>query len=1641
MKKGFVLLIFIFITLLSKGQQYIASNHMSGTGDVAPEGLISDGLQNTYISGFYKDNFTHDGQVAPFKGEYDIFLAKYNDDQEEDWFVSIGSTGLDGTTKLAFASDGNIFIAGTCSANCEFGSTDGNTETLEFSTSSDGRNIFLAKYNANTGALMWAEIIVAGFGTQALYSLAVDETGNVLIGGNTVGIASFPTSTANAGLQATTAFVAKFDSEGKYLWNTTILQSPVTTTTMPIITGIVAYADHYVFAGYPQNQFTLTDALENSQIVTPASTTVGKQYIITASIGLDGKLGWIKHSDAPTNTTVGQLVKDESGTLFLSGLFATSNSTDFKYDGAPVGLVRNGTGSDIYVFSLNSNGDLIHANSGGSPTSDYIYGIQIKNNLLYIAGNLGSGITLPGNRKLDPGIFVAAYTIATDKSFTLIDALEGAKAFDAKGVVFSPKSFKLMGAFYTSPLYIGDSIFINPNTATRDLYMSKACPIVGITPTVTNVTGCDVTAKNGSISLAVAGDAGPYTYQWEKEGSGIIKGQTQPTISGLDTGRYVATVLFNSQYCSKSANVTVTAPGALSITTLDVTHAACDQLPASTGTIQVSTSPAADATTQFKAVGTVPGNPTPVYTVEWTINGGDANFNNYTFANCPPGQYEISVKNGTCETKKQTALAALASDGSIGIQVQDYTCNLHNLADTVGMVKATVDVDRTGKNVWFMLADAVTGATVQSTSQGKGEVTADGSVCEFDKVLPGQYVVTTGEIGTQCMIESSEINIANPPVVTISSVKDADVLCSGTATGRISVTAKGGVLDGEGKSTLSYILNYADDTPTNVKPDPRPTAVYFDNLAAGLYNVIVKDQAGCTDSVRNVDLSDLNEPITVVMDGLPYAACYGQNNGSVKLVASGGVHPDETTTYTYTLTSGGNSYQNASGNFEKNLPAASYTATVTEHTTKCKVPGPSVIIKSLDQLTFSDPAHENVKCKDGNSGTISIATITGGTGTYTASLTKENIPVGSDTEAPYKFEDLYKGDYMVSVVDDYGCTAVASKQVVITEPATAVSLVVTGSSNVTCPGFLNGSITVEASGGTITTQTSYAYELYLGGELEAGPQPENVFSNIPAGNYTIKAIDANGCEAFAARNVTEPPTSMTYTIAQVDAKCFGSEDGSITITITSSTTGTLYYTLTDAKGNPIKDSSPIPSFSGLKAGTYRIQVYEGANCGQLTEAIVIGQPEKLQIVSIETTPTSCRIPADGTATVTVSGGTGPYTYGCCELTGVTTPDLSHTFTGLDNSTHHAFVVDDNGCETGDKDFTVAITPNPSLTAAQSKLTGCNEKSSIGVISAAATAATGGSDVFQYKLGESGTLQTSADFGTLTAGDYTVIVVDGNACQAKVENVAVRAAYNPVATVTGSNIKCYTDKGSLTTTVDVETDLDGTEGSVISYQFDMNGEHFSDPGPSGDLSNLSPGEYTVHVVDSYSCQGEGSTTIAAPSEPLGLDVTATDAYGSTKGSITAQPKGGWLQYTITCYQVTMAGDVEKGVQTGDGSKSYTFQNLEVGTYKVIVVDTEGCMSYKLQDIKMATGELDLDAPSLKIFPNPSSDGRFIIEWDTKEDRKVTLEVYNMSGQLVYKTNVQTGIGGARTSLDISKQSRGTYLLRVPELEIKQKLVIQ
>ena len=168
-----------------------------------------------------------------------------------------------------------------------------------------------------------------------------------------------------------------------------------------------------------------------------------------------------------------------------------------------------------------------------------------------------------------------------------------------------------------------------------------------------------------------------------------------------------------------------------------------------------------------------------------------------------------------------------------------------------------------------------------------------------------------------------------------------------------------------------------------------------------------------------------------------------------------------------------------------------------------------------------------------------------------------------------------------------------------------------------------------------------------------GASTEDI-NNIGAGTYTVIATDENGCSVSETIIITESD-EMTITETHSDytgfgVSCNGATDGSIDVTVSG---GTGVYTYEWSNGATSED------LSDLGAGTYSVVATDENGCSVSIE-VEITESDAMAISETHSDYTgfgvSCNGATDGSIDVTVSGGTGVYTYEWSN--GVTSEDLS-----------------------------------------------------------------------------------------------------------------------------------------------------------------------------------------------------------------------------------------------------------------------------------------------------------------------------------------------------------------------------------------------
>jgi len=279
---------------------------------------------------------------------------------------------------------------------------------------------------------------------------------------------------------------------------------------------------------------------------------------------------------------------------------------------------------------------------------------------------------------------------------------------------------------------------------------------------------------------------------------------------------------------------------------------------------------------------------------------------------------------------------------------------------------------------------------------------------------------------------------------------------------------------------------------------------------------------------------------------------------------------------------------------------------------------------------------------------------------------------------------------------------------------------------------------------------------------------------------------------------------------------------------------------------------------------------------------------------------------NGFASVTPTSGSGPFTYSW-----TTTPvQTTSSATNLTAGTYTVTISDQNGC-TRDTTITINEPPAFAIITTQSNLL-CNQDGS-GNASVAVSGATPG---YSYSWNTT-PVQTGVTAQNLSAGNYTVTIIDANNCQTT-QNFIITEPAQLLATATGTNISCNSGSDGTVTA----NPFGGTPGYIYYWAT-------TPPQTTQTATNLSAGTYIVTINDTNGCVTQAAITLTEPNVlTLSSSQTEVDCYNNLTGTATATPSGGTTPYSYVWNTVPV-----QNTQTATG--------LGFGNYQVLVTDANGC----------------------------------------------------------------------------------------------------
>ena len=1398
--------------------------------------------------------------------------------------------------------------ASTCGASngkLEVSGVDGGTAPYMFSL--DGAPFQSATAFANVAAGQYAVTVR-------------DASGCTFVKNITLSNMAGPTALAATSLPATCA-----DNDGS------ITAGTVTGGTAPYIYSIDGsnFKTIALFEALASGSYTLTAKDANGCTVT-TSVTVGKniptsfasttvpsacgsndgQLTITGVTG--GKAPYLYSMDGSvfqTNSTFTTLtagaytitLKDANGCTVSkqvqvndkggpTNLMATATATTCGNSNGSINISSVTGGTAPYIYSLDGANFQAAATFAALAAGTYQVSVKDANGCLYTEELVVTDLAAP--------TFTATPQAATcgnsNGGITITNITGGTTPFQFSrdGVTFQAgTTFNgLAAGAYTITAKDANSCLRTVAVALEN--------IPGPTDFTLATTASTCGSSNGSIAAsAVRGGTAPYTYSID--GTSF---QSATAFEAIRAGEYTVTVK-DANGCSISKQITVDDVAGPANLAASLNPTTCG---ASNGALTVT--------------GVTGG------TAPYLYSSDGVNFQaSETFSGLAAGQYAITVKdtNG-CTFVKNFTLVDIAGPAAIASSTRPATC-----ADNDGSISISGVPGGTAPYLYTINGSSFQGAaTFPALASGTYTITVkDANGCTVSKEVAVAKNVTTSfastTVSSTCGNSNGQFTISNikggtaPYTYSIGGTTyQSDATFTALAAGVYKVSVKdanGCVFMDEvqlndasgpaftamaqastcgspnGQVTVSAVTGGTAPFIYSVDGGDFQATATFGNLLAGTHYITTKDANGCS-TIKAVEVGDIAGPSN--LDIQTVSSTCGNSTGQISI---SGV-TDGTAPYSYSIN--GTSFQSTT-TFAA-LAAGEYTVTVKD-ANGCTFAQKAVVENINGPTGFTASTIASV-C--GNpSGELTVGEVSGGVASYTYSKD------GTIFQTSTSFTGLAAGNHTIRVKDANGCTFI--KTFTITNIAGPAAVAATAQP-ATCADN-DGMITV----GNVTGGTApYLYSI-----SGRGFQTEALFTAVTSGSYTLTVRDANGCTATTSVVVTKK-TPAAFTSTTVSSTC-GSDNGALTITGVTGGSAPYLYSI---NGTTFQSSA---TFTALTAGSYTITVKDTNGCTYAAQVQVsnVAGPSDLAATA---KPTTCG-DSNGQLTVSgVTGGTAPYSY---SINGGSFQS-SGAFSALASGSYTISVKDARGC-VYTEEVEVTNIAGPVFTVAAKASTCGNSNGSV----TAGTVSGGTAPFFYSKDGV--TFQSEAVFSALAAGDYTIIIKDGNGCTFT-ETVAVTNIAGPTdLALTSTSSTCGNSNGQIK--------VGTVTGGTAPYTYAINGTNFQG---STTFENVLAGEHTITVKDANGCITSKKivvTNVAGPSDLAATPKPTT--CGASNGELTLTGvTGGTAPYA---YSIDMVN-----FQTAT-----TFTALSAGNHTLTVRDANGCTIGKNFTITNIAGPTAATATSL------------------------------------------------------------------------------
>ncbi|PCE66594.1 T9SS type B sorting domain-containing protein [Sediminicola luteus] len=1101
-----------------------------------------------------------------------------------------------------------------------------------------------------------------------------------------------------------------------------------------------------------------------------------------------------------------------------------------------------------------------------------------------------------------------------------------------------------------------------------------------ITPTITD--SCDGLA-NGEISYSIAPDVAEPQMRWEFYQVGVATplqvstgpGQTATTggrtafvntlnFTGLATEDYFLQVTMidgsDTETCiSASENNFVNELPEMTANASVLRNISCNQ----PGLIQMSNLNGGNGSYTF----TITGPPT-FTTISNIVQNPIA-----IPAGSPAGTYTIQVN----DTSGNNCSVVTAPTVSMTL-TPSPTITSVTAANCSGTIEITaVGNSATGPLRYALVPDA---APIPTSFEANGGI--------FSNVSPGDWDVYVID-GNGCI--SPAASILAYPVLSAQTTLTQQLSCgvgptytSQPATIHIEALAGSGDYEYEisGASTVARA-----DFPTSPAFD-------YQTLASGNHVISVYDKnlPACPPRVFTVNL-----PVPEVPNfslSKTDETCFNAEDGTISWTeTSNSVSP---LTYELRYNDVGNTLV-PPANFTENLAIQTFSDLAPGDyivraigTNGCPQDSPVITINDVPEIQITGVGLIPFTCSSGNTpglAQIQVNTVTGGSGNYLRYefLDASNTSLQNGSNSVFNVLDTAGGTFTINVYDDKGCMGTTTASIPAMDLLLTPTINLDPADRISCIQSTER-ITITAHGSiTDSSVGPHDYSFTWIGSSPLETNTNGIFANLPEGNHAFSVTNVlTGCSTTVYHTVNAPDTFDIEIDKISDVVCHGTQSGEISFEMFNTAyTGNVDWTVYDALGAVVYSGTDLAStqITGimLEVGTYRVEMVQQnyPSCTESRNITITGPDAPLTVTGQQMANVQCSND-QGVLFIEPQGGIAPYTITLSSgsFTTTQTDVYASNFNGLSAGTYDVEVVDNAGCSITQNAIETLALPE-AIVASLNIDTPLICFGGTNAILSANISSTPTGTVRYYlnrwntagtQIDQTSVSQLSNTFYNLTAGYYSITMIDDALCETEVGPIEIVNPNEVVASlVRTSPLSCHTD-AELTLTANGGANPGG------GYEYSEDGINFT-PMNGGNTHTFTvrDGDFRYYVRDVNGCEPILSNQISETElRPLTISIDDSAAVlgcaGDATATLHATADGGMGDYSYELYtDASLSGSVLQSNTTG------IFQGLAAYTYYVKVLSGD-CVADSGPTVIEDPLPLELTENTTQISCFDAADGR-------------------------------------------------------------------